>query len=198
MILSKECLGSGGNKISLPLSLNRVILKQMQTSLKYFAIASFLILSLSSAAQKKAASPRDSVSAKIGKATVSINYGSPSVKSRKIWGELVPYGQVWRAGANEATTFTTDRTIIIAGKRLPAGKYGFFVIPNENEWVIIFNKVANQWGAYEYKEKEDVLRVKASPKKSNAMQERLVYKMNKNGFSILWENLEVPIVVAID
>ena len=198
MILSKECLGSGGNKISLPLSLNRVILKQMQTSLKYFALASFLILSLSSAAQKKAASPRDSVSAKIGKATVSINYGSPSVKSRKIWGELVPYGQVWRAGANEATTFTTDRTITIAGKRLPAGKYGFFVIPNENEWVIIFNKVANQWGAYEYKEKEDVLRVKASPKKSEAMQERLVYKMNKNGFSILWENLEVPIVVAID
>ena len=170
----------------------------MQTSLKYFAIASFLILSLSSAAQTKAASPRVSVSAKIGKATVSINYWSPSVKSRKIWGELVPYGQVWRAGANEATTFTTDRTINIAGKRLPAGKYGFFVIPNENEWVIIFNKVANQWGAYEYKEKEDVLRVKASPKKSNAMQERLVYKMNKNGFSILWENLEVPIVVAID
>ena len=168
------------------------------TAFKYLALVCLFCLSILSVAQKKPASPRDSVSGKIGKATISINYGSPSVKARKIWGELVPYGQVWRAGANEATTFTSDRAISISGKTLAAGKYGFFVIPNENEWIIIFNKVANQWGAYEYKEKDDVLRVKASPKKSDAMQERLVYKINKNSISIIWENIEVPIVISAD
>lgn len=146
-------------------------------------------------AQKKIASPRDSVSGKVGKANISINYGSPSVKGRVIWGDLVPYGKVWRAGANEATTFTTDQPVMVEGKELPAGKYGFFVIPNEKEWTIIFNKTAKQWGAYEYKDKEDALRVTVKPVKSSQPNERLVYKINPNGIALVWENLEVPVSI---
>lgn len=144
---------------------------------------------------QKVASPRDSVSGKINGATIHVNYGSPSVKDRKIWGELVPYGKVWRAGANEATTFTTDKALSVEGKSLPAGKYGFFVIPGEKEWTIIFNKTANQWGAYEYKEAEDALRVKVTPKKSAAKQERLVYRLNEKSLVLAWENLEVPVMI---
>ena len=139
--------------------------------------------------QKSMASPRDSTSGKIGKATVSINYGSPSVRARKIWGDLVPYNKVWRAGANEATTLTSSQPLTVGGKNLPAGTYGLFVIPEEKEWTIIFNKTAKQWGAYEYKEKDDVLRVTVKANKSAAMNERLLYKMSANGISLLWENL---------
>lgn len=156
-----------------------------------FLLAFFV--SLSSFGQKKIASPRDSVSGKIGNASVNINYGSPSVKGRTIWGKLVPYHKVWRAGANEATTFTTNQALSVEGKNLPAGSYAFFVIPGEKEWTIIFNKTAKQWGAYEYKEKDDVLRVTVNPKKSTAMNERLVYKIQDSGIALLWENLEVPV-----
>ena len=150
-------------------------------------------LSFSSFGQKKMASPRDSVNGKIGKAHVAINYGSPSVKGRVIWGDLVPYNKVWRAGANEATTFTTDQPMQVEGKDLPAGTYGFFVIPGEKEWTIIFNKTAKQWGAYEYKEKEDLIRVIVKPIKAANMQEHLVYKITASGISLNWENLEVPV-----
>lgn len=152
-----------------------------------------LFVSLSSIAQKQMASPRDSVKGKIGSANVSINYGSPSVKGRKIWGDLVPYEKVWRAGANEATVFSTDRPLTVEGKNLPAGTYAFFVIPGEHEWNIIFNKTAKQWGAFKYDSKEDALRVMVKPVKSASMHERLVYKINANGISLNWENLEVPV-----
>ncbi len=140
-------------------------------------------------------SPRDSVSGKVGNAMITVNYGSPSVKARKIWGDLVPYGKVWRTGANEATTFTTDKAIVVEGKSLPAGKYSFFAIPNEKEWTIIFNKTAKQWGAYDYKDKEDALRVTVKPKKSSAMAEHLKYTVNSSGISLIWENLEVPVSI---
>jgi hypothetical protein len=154
-----------------------------------------LFVSLSSFGQKKIASPRDSVSGKIGKANITINYGSPSVKGRVIWGDLVPYNKVWRAGANEATTFTTDQAVQVEGKNLAAGGYGFFVIPGEKEWTIIFNKTAKQWGAYEYKEKDDVLRVAVKANKSAALNERLVYKITASGIILAWENLEVPVSI---
>jgi len=151
--------------------------------------------SFNAKAQKPMESPRDSVSGKVGNAMITINYGSPSVKARKIWGDLVPYGKVWRTGANEATTFTTDKAIEVEGKSLPAGKYSFFAIPNEKEWTIIFNKTAKQWGAYDYKDKEDALRVNVKPKKASIMSERLNYTVNSTGISLIWENLEVPVSI---
>lgn len=169
----------------------------MKTSLfkSAFLFAALAFFSTAALAQKKMASPRDSVKGKIGATTININYGSPSVKGRVIWGDLVPYGKVWRAGANEATSFSCDKAITVAGKSLPAGTYGFFVIPTEKTWTLIFNKTAKQWGAYEYKEKDDVIRITVTPKKSAAMNERLLYKINANGISLLWENLEVPVSI---
>lgn len=144
--------------------------------------------------KSKRPSPPDSVTGTIGSSTITINYSSPSVKGRKVWGSLVPYDSVWRAGANEATTFETTKDIKVQGKNLPAGKYALFVIPTKSEWTIIFNKVSNQWGAYSYKKAEDQLRVTASPRKA-AFHERLTYTINKNGFSLFWENTEVPVKV---
>ena len=87
--------------------------------------------------QKVKASPRESVNGKINEAAISIDYGSPSVRGRKIWGALVPFDKIWRAGVNEATTFQTDKDLIVEGKKLPAGKYSFFLIPNEKKCIII-------------------------------------------------------------
>ncbi|MBK9731276.1 MAG: DUF2911 domain-containing protein [Chitinophagaceae bacterium] len=140
-------------------------------------------------------SPPATATGKVGVATITINYGSPSVKERKIWGELVPYGKVWRSGANEATTFETDKDIKVEGKVLPAGKYGFFTIPGEKEWVVIFNKVPDQWGAFKYDESQDALRVTVKPRKSEKSNERLLYTVNDKGIALFWENLEVPVAI---
>lgn len=155
-----------------------------------------IICGLGSAqAQKPMASPRDSVSGTVAGANISINYGSPAVKGRKIWGDLVPYNKVWRAGANEATVFTTDKAIMVEGKKLPAGKYAFFAIPGEKEWTLIFNKTAKQWGAYDYKESDDAVRVTVKPRSVSPTAERLKYSVTASGFSLIWENLEVPVSV---
>jgi hypothetical protein len=120
--------------------------------------------------------------------TITIDYSQPSVKGRKIWGELVPYGQVWRAGANETTTFTVSADAQIEGKTLPAGTYAFFVIPSEKEWTIIFNKTI-KWGAFSYKQDEDVLRVTVPVKKSSTSKEKLTYDVSNQGkVSLAWEN----------
>ncbi|MDQ2769290.1 MAG: DUF2911 domain-containing protein, partial [Bacteroidota bacterium] len=123
------------------------------------------------------------------------NYSSPAVKGRAIWGGLVPYGQVWRAGANEATTVEFTKDVKVDGKTLPAGKYGFFVLPTEKQWTVIFNKVPKQWGAFKYDEKQDALRMVVMPRKAAAMAERLAYEVQPAGLLLRWENLEalVPI-----
>jgi hypothetical protein len=144
-------------------------------------------------APKQRASPADSASAAIGASTVTVRYSSPSVKERKVWGELVPYGKVWRAGANEATTFETTKDVRVEGKPLSAGTYGLFAIPGEKEWIIIFNKEPKQWGAFKYKEEQDALRVTVSPRTAPSFSERLVYTVNKDGIVLRWENLEVPV-----
>jgi len=145
-------------------------------------------------------SPPAKASGKIGAANITIDYSSPSVKGRKIWGELVPYGKAWRAGANEATIFETSAPIKVEGKDLPAGKYSLFAIPGENEWTIIFNSETGQWGVKKggdanLDRAKDVLAVKVKPKKSAAANEKLAYTVDKNGFSLKWENVEVPVAV---
>lgn len=164
--------------------------------LKAAALFAFAMLFsvITFAQDKPVASPRDSVSGKINGATISINYGSPSVKGRKVFGELVPLDSVWRAGANEATVFTTSKDITVQGKKLPAGTYSFFVIPTATTWTVIFNNVAKQWGAYKYDKTKDALRITVRPVKS-AMNERLVYKINAKGFSLNWDKLSVPVAV---
>jgi len=120
-------------------------------------------------------SPKSFVGQTVGYTKVIINYGSPGVKERSIWGELVPYGEVWRTGANEATTIEFDSDIYIEGNKVPAGKYSLFTIPSKEEWTIILNKIYDQWGAYKYDEDEDLLRFKV-PQLSNHHVERLTFR----------------------
>ncbi len=145
-------------------------------------------------------SPPAKATGKVGAANITIDYSSPSVKGRKIWGELVPYGKAWRAGANEATIFETSSAIKVEGKNLPAGKYSLFAIPGEKEWTIIFNSETGQWGVKKggdanLDRAKDVLTVNVKPKKSAAANEKLAYVVDKNGFSLKWENVEVPVAV---
>lgn len=146
-------------------------------------------------AQEKPASPHKGVKGTVAGATITIRYGSPYVKGRKIWGDLVPYSKVYRAGADSATTFTTDKDIKVAGKLLPAGKYAFFVIPVEKgNWTVIFNKTAEQWGAFKYDQAQDQLRIMVMPKPSK-MTESLTYVITKNGFSMNWDKVSVPVSI---
>ncbi|AOW10113.1 DUF2911 domain-containing protein [Flavobacterium gilvum] len=142
-------------------------------------------------AQEKPKSPPEKATGTINGATIQINYCSPSVKGRKIWGELVPFDKVWRAGANEATTFETDKDLTIEGSKLPAGKYSFFVIPNEKQCILVFNKEAKQWGAYKYNEKEDQLRVTVKPKVAKTSAEQLVYVINAKDVVLSWDNWDI-------
>jgi hypothetical protein len=142
-------------------------------------------------------SPRKQLVASIDSVTLTITWGSPAVKGRKLWGQLVPYEQVWRSGANEATTFEVSAPVQISGKTLPAGKYSFFTIPGEQDWTVIFNSVAEQWGAYEYDAKQDVLRFKALPQPAPQMAETLEFTLLEgNRVALLWGDLMLPFEVA--
>ena len=145
--------------------------------------------------QKAKASPRENVTGKINTATISIDYGSPSVRGRKIWGALVPFDKIWRAGANEATTFETDKDLIVEGEKLPAGKYSLFIIPSEKECIVIFNKKSDQWGAYNYSKDLDQLRVEVSPKKETKSAEKLLFIVKDNEVALLWDNWMIALNV---
>ncbi|HAL81032.1 MAG TPA: hypothetical protein DCO83_01415 [Mucilaginibacter sp.] len=162
-----------------------------------FFVCAFLLSSVAFAQKtaKPIASPRDSVSGIVAGANIKIWYGSPSVKGRKIFGGLEPWAKVYRAGANEATTFTTDKDITVEGQPLPTGTYAFFVIPQEKgKWTVIFNKTAKQWGAFDYDQSKDQLRVTVNTKVI-ALQERLVYVITNDGFSMNWDTTSVPVLI---
>ena len=146
------------------------------------------------------ASPPATATGKVKDANIVINYSSPGVKGRKIWGELVPYDKVWRAGANQATLFAVDKDVKVEGKALAAGKYSLYAIPGEKEWTIIFNSATGQWGinrdgSTTEDPAKDVLRIKVKAKKSKEFTERLAYGVGDKGFSLTWENLEVPVSI---
>jgi hypothetical protein len=109
------------------------------------------------------ASPAASVKQRIGLTDVEVEYSRPGVKGRKIFGGLVPYGEVWRTGANTATKVTFGGDVKLEGTAVPAGSYALYTIPGENEWVVILSKVTGQWGSYQYDEKNDLLRAKVKP-----------------------------------
>jgi Protein of unknown function (DUF2911) len=145
--------------------------------------------------KSKRPSPPAKLTATVGGANIVIDYSQPSVKGRTIGKDIAPYGQVWRTGANEATTFDVNRDVKIEGKSLKAGKYSLFTVPNENEWTIIFNKEANQWGAFKYNKEKDELRVNVKPKKSEKFTERMTFVQNGNNISLLWGDTQVDFMV---
>ena len=147
-------------------------------------------------------SPAATLAQEIGISKIELTFARPAVKGRKIWGEVVPFDQVWRAGANNATVITLSHAAKVAGKDVPAGSYGFFVIPSEKTWTLILNKKAKQWGAYEYKKEEDVLRWETTPQ-AGPNQEYLDYRVLPTGLEgavveLAWEKLRVSFPVAFD
>ena len=141
-------------------------------------------------------SPDKSISHKMGFTEIEIKYGSPSTNGRTIWGDLVPYDQVWRAGANEATSLTLSENISIENKVLPAGTYTFFIIPKkQDKWILIFNKIPKQWGAFSYSQEEDAMRIEVSPERINH-QESLDFEIHQQSFedgaiSLMWEEIKL-------
>ncbi|MEO7306945.1 MAG: DUF2911 domain-containing protein [Ferruginibacter sp.] len=164
-------------------------------------ICLLLFASLNSIAQadkSKRPSPPASVTQKIGQTTVSINYSQPSVKGRTIGVDLEPLpDKVWRAGANEATVFEVDKDVLVEGKLLPKGKYGFYVLQQGGGgWNIIFNKTWDQWGT-KYKEADDQLRVTGRGSKPAEFAEKLTYTISANGtVSLLWGDKQINFTVA--
>ncbi len=138
------------------------------------------------------------ISAKINYTDVKITYGSPKVNERAIWGELIPYGKVWRAGANNATTIEISSDVVFNEKLLPKGIYSLFVVPNKDSaWSVIFNTVHKQWGSFDYDEKENILQIEVSAIE-NSFEEELNYEISNKGLgegtlSLTWEKIKLNI-----
>lgn len=164
-----------------------------------FSVIVFTILSLPAAvcfSQKKMKSPPAKATGEINGVNIEINYHQPSARGRTIMGELVPYGQVWRTGANNATTISFSDDVSIEGETLSKGTYALFTIPGKDEWTIIFNKTANQWGAFNYDESQDILRVKVEPEKADKFVETFTINIDEEDIVLAWENTEVKVKVT--
>jgi Protein of unknown function (DUF2911) len=147
-----------------------------------------------------AASPAASVSQTFGLTKIDINYSSPGVKGRQIWGDLVPYDSVWRTGANACTNITFSTDVTIGGQKVKQGKYGLFTIPGRNSWTVILNSDASQWGAYDYKKSLDVARFTVSPQMGD-MRERLAFMIDpvsdsSGRVTLCWEKMKVSFDVT--
>jgi hypothetical protein len=174
---------------------------------KILCIAVFLVVSTEFAFSQAGlimpqTSPKSTVTQRIGLTDISVSYNSPSVKGRVIWGELVPFGEVWRAGANENTVISFSTPVQIEGKNLPAGTYGLHMIPRKESWTIIFSSNSKSWGSYFYNQSEDVLRVDVTPETS-PMQEWLSYrftdlKASSAKVMLNWEKIGVGFLVQVN
>lgn len=166
-------------------------------------VAIIFAFSATSAQQKSVRiSQSASVSQTIGLTDVAVAYHRPGVKGREIWGKLLPYDQVWRAGANEATTVSFSDDVTIAGKQLKAGTFSFFVIPRQGEWTVIFNSQPKQWGAFSYDSTKDVLKFSVKPEVI-PNEEWLSYSFSDLTISsaklvLRWEKVALPIMFEVD
>ena len=200
-----------------------------RSSVSFFAVLFVLCFAASAFAQITVPRPSQSASVmqRIGVTDITITYSRPGVKGRKIWGDplpeqaktqgeatldnqnerpkdavIVPYGHVWRTGANEATTFTVTDDVLINGQKLAAGSYSLHTVPTKDEWTIVFNGTANQWGSFSYDPAKDTLRVKAKPQWVNENQEWLAFNIDPVGedsaqVNIRWEKINVPFTVKV-
>jgi hypothetical protein len=159
-------------------------------------------LAASAAVELPRPSPAASVFEKIGTAKVTVSYSRPAVKGREIWGGLVPYGQVWRLGANDATTLEVTEAFRLAGHDLPAGAYALFAVPAKDKWTILVNSEAKQWGAYFRDPKKDVLSFDVAPS-AGPHQEWLEFRMHPESARVVrvemaWEKLRFSFPVEVD
>lgn len=155
-----------------------------------------------SANTKKVLSPHESAMAMIGDAHIHIDYSSPGVRGRIIYGGLLAYGEVWQSGAHNATWIETNKDLLLNGNLIKAGKYGFFTIPNKDVWTIIINKNWDQHGKDEYDQKDDVLRFDVTPTLSEDITEHLSYQVqrkndNEGTISLSWEKVTVSFPISV-
>ena len=202
-------------------------LKRLYTSSVVLAVLLAAAVFVSAQVRVPRPSQRASVMQTIGVTDVTITYSRPGVKGRKIWGDplpeqasvqgeatldnqnvrpkdavIVPWGHIWRTGANEATTFEVTDDVLINGQKLAAGSYSLHTIPTKDEWTVVFNGTANQWGSFDYDPKKDTLRVKAKPQWGNENTEWLQYTIdpvtdNSARVNIRWEKVTVPFTVEV-
>ncbi len=201
-----------------------------RSSVSLFSVIFVLCCAVSAFAQVVTPRPSQaaSVMQRIGVTDVTITYSRPGVKGRQIWGDppagwaanakgeatldnqnerpkgapIVPWGHVWRTGANEATTFVVTDDVLINGQKLAAGSYSLHTIPTKDEWTIVFNGTANQWGSFNYDPAKDTLRVKAKPQWLNDSEEYLTYSVDPVGedsaqVNIRWEKVSVPFTIKV-
>ena len=143
-----------------------------------------------------------SVTQRIGITDVTVTYHRPAVRKRPVWGGLVPYGQVWRAGANENTVLTLSTPAMVGGQPVPAGSYGLHLIPTESDWTVILSKESTAWGSFFYDQANDAARFTARPG-TGEFQEHLAYTFDDPGsdratLTLRWETRTVPIPIAVD
>lgn len=150
-----------------------------------------------------ALSPRENIQHQFSVTNISIDYGRPGVKGRKIFGDLVPYGKVWRAGANSSTKITFGQAVTFGGKNIQAGTYGLFIIPEPTQWTIILNKDSQSWGAFFYDEKLNVLQTTFPVESTKTLTEWFTISLtpidkNEVSLNLSWENslVKVPIKVS--
>jgi len=173
-------------------------------SLKWTMIAAIGLVAAGSLVvqgQPQRASAHESVTATIGGKKVTIEYGRPQMKGREIFGKLVPYGQVWRTGADEATVLTTEGDLMLGALHVPAGTYSLFTVPGEKEWALVVNKTAKQWGAFKYDAATDLGRAKMSVKTLPSPVETFTIMLEPKGTSgvlrMQWATTEASIAVMM-
>lgn len=168
------------------------------------ATALFLGTEISNAQIKlPAASSTQSITQGLGIKNITLNYQRPNVNNRVIFGQLVPYGEVWRTGANNIPSITFEEEVTIEGNKVPAGTYGLFTIPNKNEWTIILSKNVKQWGAYQYNKAEDFLRFTVKPQTLSSNVETFTIAFEdvttkSTKVTLAWEKTKVGFSIATD
>ncbi len=148
------------------------------------------------------ASPPEVANVSLASGSITIQYGAPSIRGRKIFGELVPYGKVWRTGANEATAFVSNATLKIGGTTVPAGMYTLYTLPGESPWMLILNKQTGQWGTV-YNQTQDLVRIPMKTAKLTSPQEKMSITFedisgNSTEMHIKWENTDESVVIVAE
>lgn len=168
-----------------------------------FLLFAFMVVRLSAQIETPAASPTGTISQRVGLTDIKIEYSRPSVKGRVIFGELVPFDQVWRTGANASTKITIGDNATIGGNEIKKGTYALYTIPGKRDWTIIFNKNTEHWGAEDYKQEEDAFRLTVKPTSLSDKVETFTIEIgnitsSSADISLMWDNTKVTFTITLD
>lgn len=173
----------------------------MKLNRAFFVLTALVALIVAVAAQENRVSPHETTEFSLNGKKITVSYGRPYMKGRKIMGGLVPYDQVWRTGADEATVLTTEADLMIGNLAVPKGSYAVFTLPSESGWKLIVNKVDKQFGAFDYDEKQDLGRVDMKVGKTSAPVEQFTITLAKAGsggvMKLEWENTSASVDIKV-